>query len=287
MNRILVTHNDFDGVACAVLFKSVWPNEQIFFENYKTVNGRLRQVLKDYPETEIYITDISPENDQELIDQLNNRAVWLFDHHKTALPLTGFPWATVDTSMCGAMLFWRWLVAYNSRDIAARVRAYNALVWHVNDYDTWKHENPMSAKLNKLLCALGRERFMKRFFKNPDPILTNLEIILLELEQERENRYIQEVMDRGIIPHLDGEGRPYTVVFAEQYTSQLGHAILARYPMFNYVVIVNFLHGTVSLRSQEGGVDVSEIARRYGGGGHPGAAGFSLPERYPDFGWFS
>lgn len=33
-----------------------------------------------------------------------------------------------------------------------------------------------------------------------------------------------------------------------------------------------------SLRSQKGGADVSEIARRYGGGGHKHAAGFTLPK---------
>lgn len=33
-----------------------------------------------------------------------------------------------------------------------------------------------------------------------------------------------------------------------------------------------------SLRSREGGVDVSEIAKQFGGGGHKHAAGFRLPE---------
>lgn len=34
---------------------------------------------------------------------------------------------------------------------------------------------------------------------------------------------------------------------------------------------------TFSLRSRKGGADVSEIAKRYGGGGHAGAAGFRVP----------
>ena len=32
-----------------------------------------------------------------------------------------------------------------------------------------------------------------------------------------------------------------------------------------------------SLRSAEGGYDVSEIAKAYGGGGHKNAAGFTMP----------
>jgi phosphoesterase RecJ-like protein len=38
----------------------------------------------------------------------------------------------------------------------------------------------------------------------------------------------------------------------------------------------------VSLRSTMGTVDVSEIARKHGGGGHRRAAGFSTDLEYPD-----
>ena len=34
---------------------------------------------------------------------------------------------------------------------------------------------------------------------------------------------------------------------------------------------------TFSLRSADGGMDVSEVAKRYGGGGHAKAAGFTVP----------
>jgi oligoribonuclease NrnB/cAMP/cGMP phosphodiesterase (DHH superfamily) len=38
-----------------------------------------------------------------------------------------------------------------------------------------------------------------------------------------------------------------------------------------------------SLRSLEGGIDVSEIATLYGGGGHKHAAGFQIPAEHFDF----
>jgi phosphoesterase RecJ-like protein len=38
----------------------------------------------------------------------------------------------------------------------------------------------------------------------------------------------------------------------------------------------------VSLRATDGRVDVSRIAREFGGGGHPQAAGFSTPLPYPE-----
>jgi bifunctional oligoribonuclease and PAP phosphatase NrnA len=38
----------------------------------------------------------------------------------------------------------------------------------------------------------------------------------------------------------------------------------------------------VSLRATDGSVDVSRVARGFGGGGHPQAAGFSTAVPYPE-----
>ncbi len=38
---------------------------------------------------------------------------------------------------------------------------------------------------------------------------------------------------------------------------------------------------TFSLRSTDGGIDVSEVATQYGGGGHAAAAGFWVPGDHP------
>ena len=38
----------------------------------------------------------------------------------------------------------------------------------------------------------------------------------------------------------------------------------------------------VSLRATDGSVDVSRVARSFGGGGHPQAAGFSTAVPYPE-----
>jgi phosphoesterase RecJ-like protein len=38
----------------------------------------------------------------------------------------------------------------------------------------------------------------------------------------------------------------------------------------------------VSLRATDGSVDVSRVAREFGGGGHPQAAGFSTAVPYPE-----
>jgi len=62
-----------------------------------------------------------------------------------------------------------------------------------------------------------------------------------------------------------------------RFVSLLGHRLAARQGPF--AIIWHYREGRfkLSLRS-DGSVDVSELAARYGGGGHPGAAGFILPQ---------
>ena len=275
----LITHNDFDGVTCAVLFKAVWPDGKVYFEDYKTINDRLWQVVRDNPkDTEIYITDICPENNPELVNLLEGMDhLLLFDHHKTALPFDEYSFAHVKTGVCGAALFYEFLVFHYPKIMLS----FEKLVWYANDYDLWKHESPLSKQINKLLYLYGRDRFIQRFLDSPDPkCWMPGEELLLELEQERQDRYIQEVIDTTPKIYFDEFGRYHKIAYAEQYTSELGHSMLKKHPEIDFVIIINLRNWTASLRSRPGGVDVSEIAKRKGGGGHLAAAGYTLPENF-------
>lgn len=78
----------------------------------------------------------------------------------------------------------------------------------------------------------------------------------------------------------DADGRTvggYAVNASAIFSSELGDALVARGGEFGMVWLV-LPDGRVkgSLRSR-GAVDVARIAERFGGGGHPRAAGFALP----------
>ncbi len=280
MDKVLVTHTDLDGVTCAILFKAMWPAGTVYFEDYKTVNQRLRQVLDDYQEAMIHITDIAPEHDHpDLVVALHDSGrVVLIDHHKTAMWLNEFPWAWVRGGRCGANMFHSWLRKNATIKEAAILSRFETLVFLANDYDLWKHKDPRSKQINSLLWILGRDRFIERFLTNPDPELTDTEKLLLNLEEEKQARYIESVLEDSTYFLKDNQNRPYALCFAEQYTSQIGHEILNRYSPEKclYVAQVNLRFRTVSLRSRPG-FDVSEIAKARGGGGHAQAAGFQLP----------
>lgn len=172
MSKVLITHNDFDGVTCAILFKVIHPNGTYYLENYDTVDNRIKQVLEERPDF-LYITDISPQSEGviELLNQFGR--VRLFDHHKTALHLNDYQWATVNTSKCGAYLFYDYLTG-----ISKRIVDWHELVECANDHDLWIRSNPHSATLNSLLYAVGQERFIRRFINFSIIELTDVAVIV-------------------------------------------------------------------------------------------------------------
>ena len=98
------------------------------------------------------------------------------------------------------------------------------------------------------------------------------------------------------IQRLAGGALAVTYISAEDYADAGAEEVLTE----GIVDFVRSLEGTqlaavvrdradgdsaarkVSLRSTTGEIDVSEIARRHGGGGHPRAAGFSTDLSYPE-----
>ncbi|MFA6414585.1 MAG: hypothetical protein WC217_02195 [Candidatus Paceibacterota bacterium] len=58
--------------------------------------------------------------------------------------------------------------------------------------------------------------------------------------------------------------------------SYVGHELYAKLPPFSLIVTAHPNGYGVSIRG-DGSVDVSKIAAKYGGGGHPGSAGFFVP----------
>ncbi len=278
--KVLITHNDFDGCVCAVLFKTAFPDGIYYFENYDTVDERINEVLSEAENPKLFITDIAPQK-QDTIDRLDEvyfdsglKDIILLDHHKTVVHLNTHEWASVDCSSCGARLFYEYLRLKN-------LKKYEQLVFHANDYDLWQHKDPHSSVLNSLLYIYDQERFINRFLENPSVELTETEKLMLEIEAEKQEQYIREAAKTAIFyPQLNGP--VIAVVCAERYTSQLGDYLLNLDMSPNHnadiVAIVNAQKSTVSLRSKNW--DVSAIARACGGGGHERAAGFKLEDRW-------
>jgi hypothetical protein len=73
-------------------------------------------------------------------------------------------------------------------------------------------------------------------------------------------------------------GKDVLVVNSPHWMSEIGNALS---PKCDFALIWYYDHEThqvkVSLRAHHDDADVSEVAKKFGGGGHRKAAGFALP----------
>ena len=63
------------------------------------------------------------------------------------------------------------------------------------------------------------------------------------------------------------------IIFADKYISELGNKLCELHPELDFVVLINMSTLTVSYRTVKNDLDLSDIAKRFGGGGHPKASG--------------
>lgn len=289
----LFTHTDLDGVGCAVVGKKAFGDVlDVQFCGYSTVNERVTNFIKSGEVEQydaVFITDISVNEEvAELIDSTVGFKVQLLDHHGTALWLNKYGWAYVseveeplvdktrnEVKSSGTTLFYRYLLDSKLLSLDKKLLDFCE---QVRQYDSWEwknvYENELANQLNTLFQILGLFNFYNRFSKNPEVIFNKTEQTILEIEQSRVKHYLnqkeKELEIRSILGYKVG------VIFAEQYASQLGNYLAETHRNLDFIMMVN-MSGTISYRGVRDDIDLGEVAKQFGGGGHPKASGSPIP----------
>lgn len=291
----LYTHQDLDGISCFVLANLAFGNNiEVEYCNYNDIDDKIMALtVEDFIRYEkIFITDISVQfrtaNIVETALKMTGMIdkIVLLDHHKTALELNSFDWATVITEIdgepvCGTRLFLNYLNEYlgiEDDDVSPWILNF---VEAVNRYDTWlwktKYNDELPGQLNQLFYLQGRDKFISEILDKFDynaPLIEDMDLELLREDNIKRDNYIKAKDKHLISGEIDGFN--IGLVFAEQYISELGNELSKMHPELDMIAIYN--NGKVSLRTVKDDIDCSEFASRYGGGGHSSAAGMSISE---------
>ena len=282
----LFTHQDLDGIGCAILAQLTFgKNVDITYCNYDEVDLLVREYISkmDKGHDTCFITDISIKDDlASEIDREYKNNFKLFDHHKTALELNKYDWCTVkiennDAGLMtsGTELFSKYLIDHKYLDVDV-----SDFVRIVTDYDTWRwstlgKDGLVSKDVNDLLYLYGREKFemwcIRCIESGRFPHFDQESNLMLSFNKNEIEKYIKE-KDKTIIVKCNGEYM-YGVVFADKYISELGNELCKLNRELDYIAIVNMSTRSVSYRTIKDDVDMGMIAKKYGGGGHPKAAG--------------
>jgi len=271
---------DLDGKCSAAIVLRALHNVELYGINYgdlfpwDKVQGR-NVVMVDF--------SLQPFSDMELLARKVNKLVWI-DHHKTALRdsmVCGFPEqlnveAFCGESLAGCELTWKF---YFGSDPVPRA------VELLGRYDVWDHSDP---RVVPFQYGMHIGHF--------DPDHPMWELLL------NNNRAIDDIVSAGdvVVQYTTVQNAAY--VEARSYLAMFNglRAIVCNkgltgsklfdsvYDPEKHDLMITFCRlpsqkWSFSLYSTKPEIDCGAIAKRLGGGGHPGAAGFQsneLPEGF-------
>lgn len=293
----LFTHNDLDGLACALLAQLAYGKEFVDFETcrYEDINEKVMLYFteKSYEDfNHCFVTDISMKD--ELAIQINawlptpSEQISLIDHHISAIDLNQYDWCQIvvedekGKKCSGTSLFYEKLL---NLDVPHKENLLTPLVTSfiekVRRYDTWDWkalDDLESKQLNDLFYILGKERFLDYWLERlqkgqGDFCFDEIHLLLLELKQNEIDQYIESRNEELVIKEV--AGYQAGIVFANRFQSELGNALALLHPELDFIAMIN-VGGGVSCRTAKENVNLAEIAALFGGGGHAKAAGLPV-----------
>jgi oligoribonuclease NrnB/cAMP/cGMP phosphodiesterase (DHH superfamily) len=157
-----------------------------------------------------------------------------------------------------------------ARDLAPGDAVAEEIARVVCDYDLWKHRDPRSKMLGQVVMRKGWREYVRDNLVRGTIVDAKVESEYAEIVREMERDIRHSLRHTTIIE----DGR-YRIAFAPLYgyPSETAHAI--RDELGTDIEVVVSGNGRVSIRSVP---PISHlIAREFGGGGHPHAAGGTFP----------
>jgi oligoribonuclease NrnB/cAMP/cGMP phosphodiesterase (DHH superfamily) len=268
MNPLCIYHG-----LCADGFTAAWVVWKFYGDGHIDFHpGTHGDPPPDVDGREVYLVDFSYR--RSIIEAMARRAMKLtvIDHHISAaqdlsrlIRYDGVVDGVFDMGKSGCRLTCEWF--FKDRPPPQALLA-------VEDHDLWTFERPGT---REIVVALTSYPYV---FDTWDTLMAED-----RLEALRQEGIALERKQQKDIAEIIAAGR-HTITIAGHtvpacnvpsiWASDAGHLMAQGHP-FAACFWIDGEQIAVSLRSAPDGLDVSEIATRFGGGGHPHAAGFKVP----------
>jgi len=280
---VLITHaNCSDGTTCALLAKDYCNDRGVDLKIIFAKYGNEESIINDIPaNSNVVFADFTMSlESMNRVEELTNSLVVL-DHHKTAeAVLKNKNYAIFNMDKCGAMLIHDWLYGLD--------KCTPKLVDYVCDRDLWKFEYSNTQPFS----AGYRTYKVSDLLKEPGKILRGLEFtnkcisigeVLTNAQVSKTTSIVGRTQDSDIVTFITSYGKHRAwCINNSEYISETGNELAKKQREDGLVYNTSaqyFITNTdivFSLRSVED-VDVSIIAKSFGGGGHKAASGLSIP----------
>lgn len=237
--------------------------------NYEAISPREAPKRNTLRNKEIYVLDNSlAASVIKRLEEAGNRVVIIDHHFSSEKDVKSAKEYVFDTSHSGAVLSWKY---FHPKKKIPRLLAY------IEDGDLWLHKLPNSKYFLSYLYAQPFD--FKKWNKLARDMETNAgRRACLEkgkVISEYRDALIEREVNRASLVFFEGRRILAVNSSLKIIRSDVGNVLLKKKPPMSVVWGFEGDNVHVSLRSN-GKVDVSNIAVRYGGGGHKRAAGFNL-----------
>lgn len=222
---------------------------------------------------EVYIIDFSYPKEVFLEIEKKAERLVVLDHHASAKEAVESVREHIfDNEHSGAGLAWKY---FHSDKPLPKLLAF------VEDSDLWKHSIPNWKEIgaylstvpfnfiiwDKLATDFENKKTLKQYIKTGKTYAEYFDYVC------------KRIVDRAEMVEFEG----YRILLANApniFESAVGNLMVKKHPPLSMLWGRKNGYWHFSLRG-DGSVDVSEIAKRYGGGGHHNASGFRLPADKP------
>lgn len=252
---------------CADGFTSAWVIHQALLGECDFHAGVYQQEPPDVLNRDVFLVDFSYK--RPVIEEMRKRAnsILILDHHKTAeadlRDLHGVE-VVFDMNRSGARITW---------DHCFPGKPPPQTLLHVEDRDLWRFALPGTREIQANIFSYPYEFDVWTRLMSEDPQKLIDEGKAIERKHFKDIHELLGVTTRRMViggHNVPIANLPYIHVSDAAHELAKGEAFAGCY--------WDTPKGRVfGLRSNDAGLDVSEIAKQYGGGGHRNAAGFTVP----------
>lgn len=262
--QILYHKNCSDGLGAALAVRLyLWEKGLLEQAEFQTV--QYGDVAPDVTGKHVYVVDFSFPREQLLRMKEQAASLVVIDHHKTAAAdLADLDFCIFDMDKAGCVLTWEYL--YPRTPLPD-------LFLYLQDRDLWQWKLPQSREVSAAL------RSHKPFFDVWEKFLTPKAVEELKAEGGAILRYQQREIEAALsrpVETVEIGGYRVPCVNCTHLISELGNELAQGQPFAALYFDTTDGKRVFSLRSTDEGIDVAEVAKKYGGGGHRNAAGFSV-----------